>query len=247
MNHLVITGGSKGIGWSISKKFLEMGWRVSSGSRSHVQSELNEYVNFSHRQTDVRESKSISDLLNSSAEQYGKIDCFINNSGYSEWRALGEITEEFLLDIFRTNLMGYFWGCQAAAKVLTRGDSIINISSLAARRGTANNSAYVASKFGVTGLTQSLAKELGPAGIRVNAICPVMIETDGLKTALQKKSSPAKGDFKTFLENFALEQTALGFLPSGEDIANACYFLSSSQARAITGQSISIDSGVFPN
>jgi 3-oxoacyl-[acyl-carrier protein] reductase/meso-butanediol dehydrogenase/(S,S)-butanediol dehydrogenase/diacetyl reductase len=245
MNHLVITGGSKGLGLDISKKFLEMGWRVTSGSRTEP-STHNE-GKFWHEKTDVRDRNSVINLLDTAVSKFGKVNCFINNSGYSEWKSLSSISEEFLQDILQTNLMGYFWGSQAAARILESGDSIINISSLAARRGTANNSAYVASKFGVAGLTQSLSKELGSVGIRVNAVCPVLVKTEGLMDALNDKQAPAGGNPDAFLSNFAAGQTSLGFLPSGRDVANLCYFLAGPEARAITGQSISVDSGVFPN
>ena len=247
MNHLVITGGSKGLGLDISQKFLDMGWRVTSGSRTKPLNNLNLNACFSHVVTDVRDRESVKNLLGTAVSKFGDVNCFINNSGYSEWRSLDSISEDFLQDIIQTNLMGYFWGSQAAAKVLSSGDSIINISSLAARRGTANNSAYVASKFGVAGLTQSLSKELGSAGIRVNAVCPVLVRTEGLMEALNGNDAPAGGNPESFLSDFAVDQTSLGFLPSGQDVANLCYFLAGSDAKAITGQSISVDSGVFPN
>jgi NAD(P)-dependent dehydrogenase (short-subunit alcohol dehydrogenase family) len=247
MKTLVITGGSKGIGLDISLKFLEMGWQVFSGSRSYREIESRFSNNFFHIDTDVRVRKSVHDFLNKAKIQTGKVDCFINNAGYSQWKPISEITEVFLSDILSTNLMGYFWGCQSAAEIMGYGDSIINISSLAAKRGTPDNSAYVASKFGVAGLTQSISKELGPKGIRVNAVCPVLVETEGLINALAELNSPANGNPRTFLQNFASKQTSLGFLPSGVDVANLCYFLASAEARAITGQSINVDCGVLPN
>jgi NAD(P)-dependent dehydrogenase (short-subunit alcohol dehydrogenase family) len=247
MNHLVITGGSKGLGADISKKFLDKGWRVTSGSRFSHLSELDKNINYSYEEVDVRNRDSVHEFLKLTVSKHGQIDCFINNAGFSEWRPLEAITEDFLLDMFQTNLMGYFWGSQAAAKFLRARGTIVNISSLAARRGTPNNSSYSASKFGVTGLTQSLAKELGPSGFRVNSVCPVLVSTNGLIGALGSTHSPAKGNPEDFLNKFAMDQTALGFLPTGEDVANLCFFLASPEARAITGQSISVDSGVLPN
>lgn len=247
MNHLVITGGSKGLGSDISKKFLKNGWKVTSGSRYSHSSELDKFANYAFANVDVRDRGSVQEFLESTVSKHGQIDCFINNSGFSEWRPLDLITDDFLLDMIQTNLMGYFWGSQAAAKYLKAHGTIINISSLAARRGTPNNSAYSASKFGVTGLTQSLAKELGPRGFRVNSVCPVLVSTHGLIEALASDHSPAKGNPQEFLNKFAMEQTALGFLPTGEDVANLCFFLASYEARAITGQSISVDCGVLPN
>ena len=130
---------------------------------------------------------------------------------------------------------------------MTDGGSILNISSLAAKRGTSNNSAYSATKFGVTGLTQSLCKELGPKGIRVNAVCPVLVETPGLIAALNSDKSPAGLDLSKFLNDFAKNQSALGRLPTINEVAELCLFLSSEKASGITGQSINIDCGVLPN
>jgi 3-oxoacyl-[acyl-carrier protein] reductase/meso-butanediol dehydrogenase/(S,S)-butanediol dehydrogenase/diacetyl reductase len=157
------------------------------------------------------------------------------------------VNEDFIKDMFETNLYGYFWGAQAAASALNKGGSILNISSLAAKRGTPNNSVYSATKFGVTGLTQSLCKELGPKGIRVNAVCPVLIETPGLVDALNQKDSPANGDPSLFLANFSANQTALGRLPSAKEVAQLCLFLTSKNASGISGQSINVDCGVLPN
>ena len=114
----------------------------------------------------------------------------VNNAGLSAWRPLHEIDEAFWQDMVDTNLKSVLFACQAAAPNLPRGGSIINISSLAGKRGSANNSVYCSTKFGVNGITQALAKELGTLGIRVNAVCPVYVHTDGLEEALREKHSP---------------------------------------------------------
>ena len=105
---------------------------------------------------------------------------------------------------------------------------------------------YCATKFGMNGLTQSLAKELGAFGIRVNAICPVLVKTEGLIKALNTKYSPAKMKAEEFLNKFEQENAATGALPDGKDVAEMALFLASSQNKSITGQCINLDSGVFP-
>ena len=245
---VVITGGSKGIGWELVKIFAKGGYKVISGSRSvkeDVPTDISK--NIKQLEIDVRNREDHLKLVKAALDWNGKLDCYINNAGFSEWRSLPDIDNKFLREIFETNLFGYFWGAQAAETALEEGSSIINISSLAARRGTPNNSAYSATKFGVTGLTQSLSKELGPKGIRVNAVCPVLIETPGLLGALVSKHSPAKSDTNKFLANFSLNQTALGRLPTVNEVAQLCLFLASNNASGITGQSINIDCGVLPN
>jgi 3-oxoacyl-[acyl-carrier protein] reductase/meso-butanediol dehydrogenase/(S,S)-butanediol dehydrogenase/diacetyl reductase len=196
---------------------------------------------------DVRRREDHVNLVKTALDWTNSLDCYVNNAGFSEWRSIASVSEDFIRDMFETNLYGYFWGAQAAASALKRGGSILNISSLAAKRGTPNNSVYSATKFGVTGLTQSLCKELGPKGIRVNAVCPVLVATPGLVDALNQKDSPANGDTFAFLNNFSVTQTALGRLPSVKEVAQLCLFLTSKNASGITGQSINVDCGVLPN
>lgn len=245
---VVITGGSKGIGLQLVNFYAQKGFKVISGSRtkfndfdSSIRSNIQEIV------IDVTKQESHELLVNEAIKQTGKLDVYINNAGFSEWRSLQNIDAKFLESMFSTNVFGYFWGTKAASKVMKPGSSIINISSLAARRGTPNNSAYSSSKFAITGLTQSTAKELGKSGIRVNAICPVLVETPGLVGALKSEQAPSLGQPIEFLEQFAMTQTALGRLPTSQDVAELCYFLTSESASAITGQSINVDCGVLPN
>jgi len=204
---VVVTGGSKGIGKAIVLRLARQGYRIISGSRtpiSGVPAELKDLV--IHQEMDVKNPNDHEKLVNLANAENHQLRAFVNNAGYSEWQPIENIGSNFLQDILETNLMGYFWGSKAAAQGLRPGGSIINISSLAARRGTPNNSAYVASKFGVAGLTQSMAKELGPRGIRVNAVCPVLIETPGLLQALKAEGSPGKVDPNQFLTSFAQQQ-----------------------------------------
>ena len=245
---VVITGGSKGIGWEIAQTFARDGYKVISGSRT-LREDLPSDISGSIKQLviDVKNREDHFKLVEAALEWGNNLDCYINNAGFSEWRSIDAIDRNFLTDIFETNLFGYFWGSQAATSALHEGGSILNISSLAAKRGTKNNSAYSASKFGVTGLTQSLSKELGPKGIRVNAVCPVLIETPGLMTALDAKYSPADKNIPSFLENFTQSQSALGRLPTTNEVAQLCLFLASEKASGISGQSINIDCGVLPN
>ena len=115
--------------------------------------------------------------------------------------------------------------------------SIINISSIAGKRGSKNNSAYSASKFGVNGLTQSLSKEFGLRNIRVNAICPVLVKTKGLIKALYETSSPAQSNPKKFIDKFRIENAALNHLPTASEVADLCYYLGSENSSAINAKS----------
>jgi len=245
---VVITGGGKGIGADIARVFYDTEYRVIIGSRTDhgISEKLGENAWFC--ETDVRQPSDLHALVAYAVEKTGAVHVMINNAGYSGWRTLAGIDESFWQDMIDTNLKGVLFGCQAAARQMRgKGGCIINVSSLAGKRGSANNSVYCASKFGVNGITQALAKEIGGQNIRVNAVCPVFVKTDGVIEALQENDSPAGGtDVSAFLDSFMRAQSALGRLPLGEEVGNACLFLASEKASAITGQCINVDCGVLP-
>jgi 3-oxoacyl-[acyl-carrier protein] reductase/meso-butanediol dehydrogenase/(S,S)-butanediol dehydrogenase/diacetyl reductase len=244
---VIITGGNRGIGLNITEAFIESGFSVLVGSRKPP----DQLQKFSKRllfvPTDVRYESDHIELVKKAIDETGRLDVFINNAGYSEWRPIKEIDDKFLQDIIETNLKSAFWGCKSAVAAMKNGGSIINISSIAGKRGSANNSAYVATKFAMNGVTQSLAKEFGPKSIRVNGICPVLIETDGLIKALEGPYSPANGSgVREFISKFTMDNAALKRLPTGKEVAAMCLFLASDDSSAITGQNINVDCGVFP-
>jgi NAD(P)-dependent dehydrogenase (short-subunit alcohol dehydrogenase family) len=243
---VVITGGTRGIGLDITKAFIEAGYLVYVGARCRPAiGQLPRGVTVV--ETDVRKESDVVRLVSAARQETGRLDVLVNNAGYSEWRPIEKIDEDFLGDMLATNLMGAFWGCKAAAAFMESGGSIVNVSSMAGKRGSANNSAYVATKFAMNGLTQSLCKELGPRGIRVNGVCPVLIPTPGLMDALRSSDSPAGGgDALEFIAKFAEGNAALKRMPTGAEVGTACVFLASDAASAVTGQNINIDCGVFP-
>lgn len=242
---VVITGGNRGIGLDIAKAFAGAGYTVVVGARRHMP-ELDVLEGVTFVESDVRHQAAHTRLAEAALSAGGRLDCYINNAGYSAWRPIDEIDEGFLDDILATNLKSAFWGAKAASAAMRDGGSIINISSIAGKRGSANNSAYCASKFGMNGLTQALAKELGPRGIRVNAVCPVLIRTDGLLEALRGEYAPGGGDPEGFITSFAAANAALQRLPTGGEVAEVCLHLASRSASAVTGQCINVDCGVFP-
>jgi NAD(P)-dependent dehydrogenase (short-subunit alcohol dehydrogenase family) len=243
---VVITGGNRGIGLGITEAFVDAGYFVVVGARKEdgLAKRFGDRVAF--RTTDVRDESAHARLAQVAVDKTGSLDCYVNNAGFSAWRPIDQIDEAFFTEIIATNLKGAFWGCKAAAHAMKQGGSIVNISSIAGKRGSANNTAYCASKFGMNGLTQSLAKEVGPRGIRVNAVCPVLIATAGLLEALEGPFSPSKGDAEAFLSKFTADNAALKRLPTASEVASMCVFLASEAASAVTGQCINVDCGVFP-
>ena len=243
---VLITGGTSGIGFEIASEFLNKNWNVAVLGRKKY-SYFPSSKKFTYIKGNVIDEKSHLTAVLKTKKLYGRLDCYINCAGISEWKSIDKVNKEFWDKIIGTNLLGTMWGCKTASKHLMKGGSIINISSLAGKRGSLNNSIYCASKFGVNGLTQSLAKELGSKKIRVNAICPVYVNTNGLSKALKNNQSPTNGkNIRNYINNFIKQNSALGNLPTGNDIAEFCLFLSSRNSKSITGQCINIDCGVFP-
>lgn len=242
----IITGGNRGIGLSITETFVDAGYAVIVGARTDTGLESRFPGNVRFISMDVRNEQGHRKLTETALDWTGRLDVYVNNAGYSEWRPIELIDDTFFNDLIGTNLKSVFWGSKAAVDAMPSGGSIINISSIAGKRGSLNNTLYCASKFGVNGLTQALAKEVGPRAIRVNAVCPVLVSTPGLLTALEKPFSPAKNSVEVFLTKFAQDNAALGRLPEGAEVAAFCVFLSSDGASAITGQCINVDCGVFP-
>jgi len=247
MKTVLITGGNKGIGLEITKSFIENGYKVYVAARQFNDElkSLSKEVEFI--KTDVRNYDEVQNAASHVIKTSGTLNCLVNNAGISEWKPIAEIDETFFEKLININLRGYFWGCKAASQVMQSGATIINISSIAGKRGTANNSMYCATKFGVNGLTQALAKELGDRNIRVNALCPVLIATNGLLDALKEKYAPAhNGDPVQFIKNFTDSNAALKRMPTGKEVGEMCVFLASERSSAITGQCINVDCGVFP-
>jgi NAD(P)-dependent dehydrogenase (short-subunit alcohol dehydrogenase family) len=243
----IITGGTKGIGAAVARAFAEAEYTVIIAARTDngLAKLLGPSVRFVA--ADVRRREDHDRLVQTAINGTGRIDVYVNGAGISQWRPVAEVDEAFWRTLIETNLTGTFWGCQAASKAMSSGSSIINISSLAGKRGSANNSVYCASKFGVNGITQALAKELGPRSIRVNAVCPVYVETETILQSLKDPRSPAGGrDVQSYLKDFAESNAALQRLPIAEEVAQSCLFLASSAASAITGQCINVDCGVLP-
>ena len=242
----IVTGGNKGIGLGITKLLLQNNYKVITCGRTGFE-ELDKFDGIHHIQGDITNYETHTDLVENAINSYGKLDLYVNNVGISKWKSIEEINNDFLDKLFKTNIYSVFWGCKASQKFLqeTNG-SIINISSIAGKRGSKNNSGYVSTKFAINGITQSLSKELGNKNIRVNAICPVLIRTDGLLKALAEKSAPGYKNIDSFLEEFKKTQTALNRLPSIDDVAQMVLFLASKNASSITGQCINVDCGVLP-
>ncbi len=241
-----VTGGTRGIGRAVADLCLARGYSVAVCARSPQDSALPAGILV--HPADIRRKEQVDQFVRSVLGAYGGLDLFVNCAGISRWRPIEKIDADFSSELIETNVLGTLWGCAAAAAVMKEGGVIVNVSSLAGKRGSANNSVYCAAKFAVNGITQSLAKELGPRGIRVNAVCPVYVRTETILESLSEPGSPAQGQggVERYLEQFAASQTALGRLPTVQEVAEVVLFLAGLASSAITGQCINVDCGTLP-
>ena len=235
----IITGGSRGIGFATADRFLAEGATVilTASSPATAQKavallqEKHPAATVAGISPDLTSLDAVREAFQRIAEQYGGIDILVNNAGISESTPLTAYTEELFDKVMDLNVKGVFNATRAASEsMIARGAGVIlSTSSMVSISGQPSGFAYPASKFAVNGLTVSLARELGPKGIRVNAVAPGIIETDMMKAVPKEVIDPM------------IQRIPLKRLGQPEDIANAFAFLASDEASYITGVVLSVD------
>ncbi len=200
---------------------------------------------------DVSDAKQVSEMVDKTVAHFGKIDILVNNAGTKAGKdrvPVVDLAEEDWDRVQNVNVKGVFLCCQAVARHLIAqrtGGKIINISSVTGKRGSARYAAYSASKFAVLGLTQSLAHELAPYQVNVNAICPSLVDTERV-AHLAAAMMPADLSIDEQRAAFARRSEAsvpLGRLAEGADVANMAAFLASDEAAYLTGLSVTVSGG----
>ena len=235
----VITGGSRGIGFATADRFLTEGAVViitasrpdSAQKGADRLKELHPGASVEGISPDLSSLENVRAAFVDIVSRYGRIDILVNNAGVSESTPFTEYTEEAFDKVMDLNVKGVFNATKAASEfMIAQGSGVVlSTSSMVSIYGQPSGIAYPASKFAVNGLTVSLARELGPQGIRVNAVAPGITETDMMKAVPKEIIDPM------------IRQIPLRRLGQPEDIANAFVFLASDEASYITGVVLSVD------
>ncbi|MFC3651659.1 glucose 1-dehydrogenase [Dyella humi] len=230
----VVTGASKGIGAAIAKAYGAEGASVVvnyASSKAGADAVVNDIVKAGGKavavQGDVSKAADAQGIVDAAIKHYGRLDVLVNNSGVYEFAPIEAITEEHYDRQFNVNVRGLLLTTQAAVKHLGEGASIINVGSLVSRIVPPATVVYTATKGAVDAITGVLSKELGPRKIRVNALNPGMVETEGTHAA-----GAIGGDF----EKYALASTPLGRIGQPNDIASIAVFLASDDSYWLTGE-----------
>ncbi len=236
----IVTGSSRGIGAAIARRLSADGAIVIVTYARQEEAALSVARDIEARggevetvRADMSDLDAVRALFAETLGNFGRLDILVNNAGVGEFLTLDKIDEAHYSRIFDINVRGPLIAMQEAARVMSSPGRIINISSGAAQAAPAGMSVYAASKAALEAMTRSIAGELGPKGITVNAISPGLTQTDMLEENVPEAA-----------RQYMVQNTALGRLGTPEDIADAVAFLASNDARWITGQVIGVSGGL---
>jgi 3-oxoacyl-[acyl-carrier protein] reductase len=239
----VVTGASKGIGAAVAEHLAAAGAAVvvnyarsKAGAEAVVKRIQQAGGKAVAVQADVSKLEDVRRLFAETKKAFGKLDILVNNAGIYEFSPLEGISAEHFHKQFDLNVLGVLWATQEAVKHFgPSGGNIVNISSVVATLAPPNTSVYSGTKAAVNAITRSLAQELGPRKIRVNAVNPGMVETEGVHST---------GIADSELRRATEAQTPLGRIGQPQDIAPAVVFLVSSESAWTTGETLYISGGM---
>jgi len=235
----IVTGGTRGIGYAIVKKYLENGAKVVLfGSRletvekavNSLRAENSEWV-VEGMYPNLANASEMKDAINSVKAKYKKLDILVNNAGISQNKSIYDYDPKEFEEVMDINVKALFNGIQPAAKIMKEqgGGCIINTSSMVGTSGQSSGVGYPTSKFAVNGMTISLARELGDNNIRVNAVAPGVTRTDMVD------------NLPSEIIGRLVRTIPLGRMGEPEEVANAFLFLASDMASYVTGEVLSVD------
>lgn len=235
---IIISGGSRGLGLTLVRHYLATGHKVATFSRSsspaicELESSHPDQLEFAA--VDAASAESLRKFVASVHQRFGTIDSLINNAGLAHDRVLPLMTDEQIDQMLDVNLKAALILARECARIMLMqsNGTIVNISSIIAQRGFSGLAAYAATKAGMIGMTKSLARELGPRGIRVNSVAPGFLDTE-MSSNLEDRQREQ-----------IIRRTPLGRLGTTEDVVSAVEFLTSDASQFITGQVITVDGGI---
>ena len=246
----LVTGGSSGIGRATARAFAREGAKVVIAARRVKESE--ETIALIYElgsegvfiKTDVSKASEVENLIDRTIEKYGRIDCAFNNAGMEgPFVSITYYPEEMWERVIDVNLKGT-WLCmkyEIPQMLKQRGGTIVNMSSLEGKQGARCLSAYSASKFGVIGLTKTAALEYGSQGIRVNAVCPSLIDTQMLRKRRESADTKLVADIA--LQELAVTHQAIPRLAQPQEVAESVLWLCSDRSSFVTGEAMLVDGG----
>jgi NAD(P)-dependent dehydrogenase (short-subunit alcohol dehydrogenase family) len=234
-----ITGGASGIGAALTDGFMAQGAKVAIIGRSPAEAFIAE-MEAKHGATPLFMQGDISDVarlretIQQAVGEHGGLDVLVNNAANDQRHSLDEVDEEFYDWMQHVNQKAYFFACQEAARQMSDGGSIINFSSISYMMGNAGYPIYTAANGAITAMTRSLARELGPNGIRVNALAPGWVLT---QKQLDKWADPAA--LEDHMSRMCLKEHL-----TPDDMVDPTLYLASNASRMMTGQCMAVDGGV---
>lgn len=243
----IVTGGGTGIGRSISELFAKEGAAVVvAGRRQGPLDEVAEEISGAACSTDVSREPDVVNLFKSCCDSYGGLDVLVNNAG-----VIGPIADASQMnmggwdEVMAINVRGVILCTKYAIPLMKErgGGSIINVSSISGLRGYPQRSAYVATKFAVNGITESVAQEVGIDNIRVNAICPGAVHGDLMENVIERRVRVEGRSREEIIASSYTDTAALRRWVESDEVAQLTLFLASDASSAITGQLLRIDAG----
>lgn len=231
----IVTGGSSGIGKAIAEKYADEGMNVVIADIDEEKGEkIADEIGCKFIECDVSSYENVENLVESTVEEYGKLDVMVNNAGIGSVSTIEEMDIEEYQQIRAVDLDGVVYGCKAATPHLKETEgTIINIASIYGLVGDMGATAYNAAKGGVVNLTRSVADDLAQHNVRVNSICPGFVDTPMTEEALEDEE----------FEDHVIGETPLGRIAQPEEIAEPAAFLASEKASYITGVNLPVDGG----
>ena len=245
---IIITGGAQGLGEALATRLYNEGAKVVIADINLEQAQVtaSKFDNAMAIKVDVTNYEETRLMAEKTIEKYGRIDVLVCNAAILIAKGIEEFPSEQWKKVIDVNLVGYFNSAKAVASYMMeqKSGNIVQINSKSGKKGSSKNSAYAASKFGGIGLTQSLALELAPYGIRVNSICPGnLLDSPLWVNSLYEQYAKNQGITKEQVRAKYIDQVPLKRGCTYDDVANILVFLASEQASYMTGQAINVTGG----